>query len=1278
MNGSPFSRGIVWLTIAVRLVACAQGAITDLVDFNSGALTDRFAINIETSPSPYSLAANGLGGSPGVDLGPSGDATLVYKTKAFGLAEIPSLDVSCFFKKQATSANFTALTFALVGASTSRVNSYDAAGTLEDAYASLRLGRSGSSLRLEAQLKAGNTATPVNATPGASLSLTDGKWYQLRATFVRVDANTIRVSGSLWNSDASGQVGTQVSSFAAVDLTVPDIAGVSQVWVAVRGFATSGADAWDHLSITQNGVDEKLPAAPGGLTATPRPGHRMDLAWFDASNNEDLFVVSRASSENGPFTDIATLLANATSFSDNFASVPARFFYRVRAVNADGAASTSAVVAVTLRTRYMWKNVAIGGGGYITGIYLHPLEPDLVYLRTDVGGCYRWDATNVRWIPITDHFTLPQADYYYPEALALDPQHPNVVYIAAGNSLRPGAMFKSLDRGATWTQLPVGSSIEMHGNGVNRASGERLVVSPHDANLLIYGTRSDGLLRSTDAGATWAKATNFPDAAWTAGSGFNAVLFDPFTAGIIYAAPEGFGVWRSTDNGATWTQLANAPLNVYRMVIGTAGALLAAHSGGVSKYAGGTWTTTVPGGTAMAFRAISVNPVNRDDVIVADTRTDGNLKTYRSGDGGATWTAFARDKSNQVPWLDGSRMSNNALASMEFDPAVPGRVWLSDWYGVWRTEDIDASSPLFRNDMYGLEEVVVFTLAAPATGPLLLSGVADNDGFRHTNGLDIFPDSRLPNNRQETHSLAIYAGDPARLARATAGRSSSFRVLTSTDSGATWATTNWHNAVPGARALQLAIAATDPNNIVAITDRGLADGGIARVTTDGGVTWPAVTGLPVGPFDVWYVGVSIASDPLAAHTFYYHDAATGRLLRSTDKGLTFTEANVGAPLPTSTARNILRGLPGATGDLWTCIDGHGLYRSTNAGASFTRIPTVTRAYTFAFGKSAPGSTTPTLYLYGTVTGASLGVFRSLDLGQTWSELTDLAEAMGNSPGTMEASAQEFGLVFIGTSGRGIFYGRPVPTVSVSINASGSELGPTPGSFTLARDGDLTASVSVGFSLGGSAIAGSDYVTPAAALTIPATAASNLLTIAPYADLLSEGAETVTLSLAPSPDYLVGPDATLAIADRPFDAWRANWFTQSELNDPTVSDDLADPNANGLTNVLEFALSGIPKGSSSAAQPQFGIVTGHLTLSFTRNATAADLTYTVQASDSLGPWTDLATSSIGGSWDILVNGTTVSQAGTGSTRTVVITDPVSIDDPAHPRRFLRLQVARYFP
>ena len=51
---------------------------------------------------------------------------------------------------------------------------------------------------------------------------------------------------------------------------------------------------------------------------------------------------------------------------------------------------------------YSWRNVVIGGGGFVTGIIFHPRQPGLMYARTDVGGAYRWEDAAQRWIPITD------------------------------------------------------------------------------------------------------------------------------------------------------------------------------------------------------------------------------------------------------------------------------------------------------------------------------------------------------------------------------------------------------------------------------------------------------------------------------------------------------------------------------------------------------------------------------------------------------------------------------------------------------------------------------------------------------------------------------------------------------------------------------------------------------------------------------------------------------------------------------------------------------------
>jgi hypothetical protein len=40
---------------------------------------------------------------------------------------------------------------------------------------------------------------------------------------------------------------------------------------------------------------------------------------------------------------------------------------------------------------FQWKNVNIQGMGYVTGIVVQPAAPFDVYIRTDVGGAYRFD-----------------------------------------------------------------------------------------------------------------------------------------------------------------------------------------------------------------------------------------------------------------------------------------------------------------------------------------------------------------------------------------------------------------------------------------------------------------------------------------------------------------------------------------------------------------------------------------------------------------------------------------------------------------------------------------------------------------------------------------------------------------------------------------------------------------------------------------------------------------------------------------------------------------------
>jgi xyloglucan-specific exo-beta-1,4-glucanase len=271
---------------------------------------------------------------------------------------------------------------------------------------------------------------------------------------------------------------------------------------------------------------------------------------------------------------------------------------------------------------------------------------------------------------------------------------------------------------------------------------------------------------------------------------------------------------------------------------------------------------------------------------------------------------------------------------------------------------------------------------------------------------------------QDTYSIAVCESDPARMARCVGNRTAGFHVLTSADGGATWAFTTWNANFPTTMPLRVAISPTDPTNFVII-----ADGAAARVTSDGGASWRTVRGLPSGPSGgPWFWMQPITADRQLGGTFYYHDGA-GKVYRSTDKGFTFTRVN-GVTLDTQNWSTI-RTLPGAASDVWVSLDTSGLYRSTDGGANFAKLSTVSRAYLFAFGKPAPGSAIPALYLYGRVNGSGDEIFRSLDLGATWTELTDSRVAIGDGPNVMEASAQTYGLVFIGANGRGIYSGQPI-------------------------------------------------------------------------------------------------------------------------------------------------------------------------------------------------------------------------------------------------------------
>jgi hypothetical protein len=119
----------------------------------------------------------------------------------------------------------------------------------------------------------------------------------------------------------------------------------------------------------------------------------------------------------------------------------------------------------------------------------------------------------------------------------------------------------------------------------------------------------------------------------------------------------------------------------------------------------------------------------------------------------------------------------------------------------------------------------------------------------------------------------------------------------------------------------------------------------------------------------------------------------------------------------------------------------------------------------------------------------------------------------------------------------------------------------------------------------------------------------------------------------------------------------------------------DYDGDGIINLLEYALNLNPTVVNPAGMPVVKIKNyngvNYLSMTFTRSSVATDLTYTVQGTDNLTTWTNLATSVAGGA---MSGPGFVTEIGPAPLFTVEVRDTVPIDGTPGAKRFLRLQVS----
>ena len=733
-----------------------------------------------------------------------------------------------------------------------------------------------------------------------------------------------------------------------------------------------------------------------------------------------------------------------------------------------------AVAQSVPQEHYSWKNVQIVGGGFVDGIVFHPTASGIRYARTDIGGAYRWDDATHRWQPILDWLSYKDRNLMGVESIAVDPSDPNRVYLACGtytNAETPnGAILRSSDRGRTFQRTNV--PVKFGGNEDGRGNGERLAVDPANGYILYLGTRHDGLWRSRDRGLTWTRVTSFPDVqeapgATPAGSGIVFVKFAP-AAGSPHSATQTIYVgvslinrttlFVSTDAGETWKPVADQPTQYRptRAALSSDGFLYIAYgsapgpshmlNGAIWKLDThtGAWTDItpdrpIPGSREFGYAAVAVDAHHPQTVIIStfDHFAEGGENIFRSTDGGATWKPVFGGAHAGIfdyslaPYVKPTPI--HWLFDIEIDPTNPDHAVFTTGYGGWETFDltaVDRGQPTHWSILGpGIEETVALELDSPTDGAHLISAIGDYGGFVHWDLDRPAPDgSSSPPRFGNTTGVVSASLRPDVVVRVgvSAEHKPDENIGYSLDSGRTWKPTA-SQPTPNSHAGSIAISADGS------TWLWTPQGESPSVTRDLGASWKPTQGLPPG--------ARVIADPVDPRTFYAFSREDRTLFLSTDAAANFSSHPFtlqGAPPASTASRGDPRGgqdrlyaAPGRKGDLWfAAFDG--LYHlaalsSTTASISFTRLPGVTEIEAFGFGKAAPGHDYPALYLVGTIHGQP-GIFRSIDEARSWVRINDDQHQWGLIL-AITGDPRLFGRVYVGTHGRGILYGDPLPRTS---------------------------------------------------------------------------------------------------------------------------------------------------------------------------------------------------------------------------------------------------------
>ncbi len=365
--------------------------------------------------------------------------------------------------------------------------------------------------------------------------------------------------------------------------------------------------------------------------------------------------------------------------------------------------------------RGSWASIGPGNiGGRVRAIVVHPTVTDTMFVGSVAGGIWKTTDAGATWAPVNDFMANLAVS-----ALVIVPGSPDTMFAGTGegfyngDGLRGAGIFRSTDGGITWAALPATSTAPAGGQSAADFFYVNELAVSHTGTSLLAATRT-GIFRSTNGGASFARATMVGGSAIVAGNGIVDVDFHPADATRAVAATFAGTALYSSDGGATWslaagmpavasfdrTELAVAPGNgnvVYAGVDIDSGSLYKSTDGGQTYaeiFDGAADTTVDPYGFQGWYdNLLFVSPTDENFLVW------GGLDLWRSTTGGTSWSRMSRWQRYATSGTTSAHADHHAaVAHPGFDGAGNRTVFFATDGGVYRAADVSTVGAAFPHD----------------------------------------------------------------------------------------------------------------------------------------------------------------------------------------------------------------------------------------------------------------------------------------------------------------------------------------------------------------------------------------------------------------------------------------------------------------------------------------------------------------------------------------------------------------------------------------------------